>query len=344
MNIEIFFSEQLKTPLYITDDTHNFATCLTLVGRNVENYGATIWTDFINVLENYANDVPPKNPVEGQLWYDTKNKELMVNHHRHIGYNDWQKCAHMSEIPDGLLLKSGGTLYVDSKIIGDITDSNNIVHKKYVDEHCKVTFENSETPYQYNMDNYNGFITINGNVPQSKLSSGAFDVELPRVLSDYIVNLSIDGIYLPKKEDVVSIDGKSGGEGTTKNDYNLENASDVSVSYDMYGMADRMKVLIDDVLFKDTGDVSNGGIIQIPNEKIPKKCKLTVIMEGPTGTSWEYKLNYQLPPKMIKVEPYVYNYMYYVSNKRPNGFTIVVSKDFPETCNINFNVAGMVAK
>jgi hypothetical protein len=48
-------------------------TSLSLVGRGYPNYGQKFAENFLHLLENFASPIPPENPVEGQLWYDTSN-------------------------------------------------------------------------------------------------------------------------------------------------------------------------------------------------------------------------------------------------------------------------------
>ena len=49
---------------------------ISLIGQNVHNYGQFIADNFIRLLENQSNIVPPPNPISGQLWWDSKNKAL----------------------------------------------------------------------------------------------------------------------------------------------------------------------------------------------------------------------------------------------------------------------------
>lgn len=49
---------------------------ISLIGQNFHNYGQFIANNFLQLLENQANVVPPANPVEGQLWWDSKNKVM----------------------------------------------------------------------------------------------------------------------------------------------------------------------------------------------------------------------------------------------------------------------------
>ena len=58
-------------PLQINDNTiDSTSTSLKLPGKGVANYGPLILEDLIHIMENFAGDTPPNNPVTGQLWYD----------------------------------------------------------------------------------------------------------------------------------------------------------------------------------------------------------------------------------------------------------------------------------
>lgn len=59
-----------KPALTVEDNTINDATSLQFPGRNVTGYGTIIAENFLHLLENFANDSAPLNPVEGQMWYD----------------------------------------------------------------------------------------------------------------------------------------------------------------------------------------------------------------------------------------------------------------------------------
>jgi len=52
------------------------ATDLTLIGKNVAGYGEYINENFVKLLENFASESQPSNPVRGQLWYDTAENRL----------------------------------------------------------------------------------------------------------------------------------------------------------------------------------------------------------------------------------------------------------------------------
>jgi len=51
---------------------------LILFGRNFASWGTAINEDMVHIMEHFANQTPPLNPLRGQLWYDTINKEMKV--------------------------------------------------------------------------------------------------------------------------------------------------------------------------------------------------------------------------------------------------------------------------
>jgi hypothetical protein len=86
-SFQIFYSDPAKNsyPITVADNTkfNGVGTGnLTLLGRNYPGYGQVLAENFIRVLENSASSVPPVNPIEGQLWFDTSdptNKKLRIN-------------------------------------------------------------------------------------------------------------------------------------------------------------------------------------------------------------------------------------------------------------------------
>lgn len=61
-----------------TGDTDSYSTSLTLVGKNVDNYGQYINNNFVKLLTNFANSDSPASPKIGQLWFDTISGRLNV--------------------------------------------------------------------------------------------------------------------------------------------------------------------------------------------------------------------------------------------------------------------------
>jgi len=76
------FSDLTKTDSVTVPDyppgINTVDTSLNLVGRGYPNYGEKIAENFLHLLENFASAVPPENPIEGQLWYDTSDPSRKV--------------------------------------------------------------------------------------------------------------------------------------------------------------------------------------------------------------------------------------------------------------------------
>ena len=63
----------------IADGTINTtSTSLGLPGRNYAGYGQSLDTNFVHMVENFADNAPPSNPLRGQLWFNTNNSTLYV--------------------------------------------------------------------------------------------------------------------------------------------------------------------------------------------------------------------------------------------------------------------------
>lgn len=84
MPINVNKSDENKSPITIPDmppGINTVDTSLSLVGRNYPNYGQAVAENFLHLLENFASQLQPQNPIEGQLWYDTSDpseKKLKV--------------------------------------------------------------------------------------------------------------------------------------------------------------------------------------------------------------------------------------------------------------------------
>ena len=57
-----------KPPITVADQALNNQTSLTFVGKNYAGYAPIVANDFLHLLENFASNTAPSNPVEGQLW------------------------------------------------------------------------------------------------------------------------------------------------------------------------------------------------------------------------------------------------------------------------------------
>lgn len=78
MIYNVNYTDPLKSPIQISPGTLNTSTSLKLPGKNFTRYGEIIAENFLNLMENFAYDTPPENPVKGQFWYDTSNDSVKV--------------------------------------------------------------------------------------------------------------------------------------------------------------------------------------------------------------------------------------------------------------------------
>jgi len=76
-----YSDDNLKQSFVLPVGTVNStATSLLLTGKGVVNWGELLQENVVKLLENFASELPPNNPTEGQFWYDASenNKKLTV--------------------------------------------------------------------------------------------------------------------------------------------------------------------------------------------------------------------------------------------------------------------------
>jgi microcystin-dependent protein len=59
-----------KPSLTVADQSLNQETSLVFPGKNYAGYAPVVAENFLHLLENFAKNTAPSNPVQGQLWYD----------------------------------------------------------------------------------------------------------------------------------------------------------------------------------------------------------------------------------------------------------------------------------
>lgn len=92
------------------------STSLGLPGRNYAGYGQTLDTNFVHMIENFADSQPPPNPLRGQLWYNTNNQTLYVcPEDGETIVNAWFALASTS---------SGATTFGSVTVTGNLTANN----------------------------------------------------------------------------------------------------------------------------------------------------------------------------------------------------------------------------
>ena len=106
-----FTDEQNKVPITVYDNTSNTDTSLLFPGRNVTGYGQIIAENFLHLLENFAKETAPANPVEGQLWYDTLNGGLNI-----FDSTNWKAASNIQKSPNepDIEASKAGELWVDT--------------------------------------------------------------------------------------------------------------------------------------------------------------------------------------------------------------------------------------
>jgi hypothetical protein len=126
---------------------------LTLFGRLVQNYGDQTNENFVHLLENFALDSSPANPIKGQLWYDTN-----VNNIKAYNGSIW--------------------ITVGSQIVGNVDLTGNLIVGPN-DFQIKDITGNVEINNQTNNGNISLFANVNGtstNVLNINGSSGLITV------------------------------------------------------------------------------------------------------------------------------------------------------------------------
>lgn len=104
-----------KPSLTVQDQSLNTETSLTFPGKNYAGYAPVVAENFLHLLENFAKNTAPANPVQGQLWYDNS-----------AGVNLLKVFDGTTWTPAGTVKKSATEPAVASSLRGDLwVDTNN---------------------------------------------------------------------------------------------------------------------------------------------------------------------------------------------------------------------------
>ena len=85
---------------------------LVFVGKTVVNYGQIQNTNFLHLLEHFADTTEPPNKLTGQIWLDTGTNTLKLYN---ADANAWQTISVLSYSPIKNLAKYQGNLWYDSE-------------------------------------------------------------------------------------------------------------------------------------------------------------------------------------------------------------------------------------
>jgi hypothetical protein len=204
MTYQVTYTESnnpAKPPITVQDQSINQQTSLDFVGQNYNGYGPIIANDFLHLLENFANTTSPRNPVQGQLWYDTSVSTLKIwDGTTWNSAGSLKKSATAPEVANSLQ----GDLWVDTSnsqlylfsgsnwllvgpqfsqgtltgpIVENIVDTNNITHSVISNYSSSTTTGTSYRISIISKDSFTpklavpGFTTINQGVNLSQLDA-----------------------------------------------------------------------------------------------------------------------------------------------------------------------------
>ena len=100
-----------NVPITVEDGTINRETTLGFPGRNTTAYGATIAENFLHLLENFSDSAQPRNPVEGQIWYDSS---VGVQSLKVYNGTNWVPAAGITKSDFQPSIARTGDLWVDT--------------------------------------------------------------------------------------------------------------------------------------------------------------------------------------------------------------------------------------
>lgn len=176
------------TQLVVVSDgsADNTFTSLTLLGKNFTGYGKFLNENFVHLLENFANNTEPDNPLVGQLWFDTGTGSMKLRDTAltwktigaqanvsntaptnpstgDIWFDNSKKQLYVYSGTEWLLVgpqysidtgKSG----VLAELIKDITNNTHVVVKTYVNEAVVAVWTDEVTSFTVAPDfRINGF-------------------------------------------------------------------------------------------------------------------------------------------------------------------------------------------
>jgi microcystin-dependent protein len=98
-----------KPSLTVADQSINQETSLQFPGKNYAGYAPIMAENFLHLLENFAKNSAPNNPVQGQLWYDNSAGENILKVYDGTGWT-----------PAGTVKKSASEPLVANSTKGDL--------------------------------------------------------------------------------------------------------------------------------------------------------------------------------------------------------------------------------
>jgi microcystin-dependent protein len=118
MSYKINYSDTVANPSGITvqdQSLNNTDTDLVFVGKNFPGYSQFIGENFLHLLENFAKNSPPTNPITGQLWYDKGELVSPAKPQLRVwNGNDWVEAGNVKKSIQRPTSAVTGDLWVDT--------------------------------------------------------------------------------------------------------------------------------------------------------------------------------------------------------------------------------------
>lgn len=209
-NLIIEHTDKSKNNLIVQYRTHNVETSLALPGEKMVEWGEDINTNFLRLLEHFADIAPPSNALPGQLWYDSNNEVLKVktpsNTYVDLGYtkphvvptNAYSRSL-VLQVLSNFLSDSGG--HVTGPLLLKDPDEfdhvNSAVTKGYVDS--LVPKNPGFIPLSGNQTPATGLIYLPPITPSEDITHDSIaankkyaDSVIPRLATSYHIKITVN--------------------------------------------------------------------------------------------------------------------------------------------------------
>jgi hypothetical protein len=209
-NLIIEHTDKSKNNLIVPYRTYNVETSLALPGEKVVEWGTDINTNFLRLLEHFADTAPPGNALPGQLWYDSGNEVLKVktttNTYVDLGFtkphvvptNAYSREMVLQVLTNFLSVNGGhitGPLLL--KDPDDFDHVNSAVSKGYVDS--LVPANPGYIPLSGNQSPATGLIYVPPIIPSDDITHDSIAANkkyaesiIPRMLTSYNLKITVN--------------------------------------------------------------------------------------------------------------------------------------------------------
>jgi hypothetical protein len=204
----------------IPDGTINTtSTSVGLPGRLYPGYGQVVDTNFVHVIENFADSTPPVAALKGQLWYNTANSTLCIAPSDSPAANSWVVLSTVgSNTSFGNLTVTGNITANNATISNSATVNTITVNSATVNVNANIVNANVtgnlvasnvltnliSTGSQNLVGNIVGTWTVFGNLDGNSLcvndgnlyiANSGYGIKTDRYMYANGVNVSFDGTY-----------------------------------------------------------------------------------------------------------------------------------------------------